>query len=713
MNNMIKNISLATIGFLLILCGCNNENDFYEVGRQPVHLLYPKNDTVVILDYQKPDSLYRLSWESKRNFIDFNLIFSLSEDLTEKRIEVPTGIKRDFYMTTMQLDSVLSAMNIGIGQRSLIYWSVSVKDPDAGWCDEVRSMDITRCNLPTNVILLDQPASLSEIILDKTYPEDSITFNWNCKTAVTDYKLLMSFDENFGDSIEIECGKNISHLFSNEYLDQLLQEHGVSLGESATFFWKVKGSGNLNNPIESSAVREISIKRFARDPVQITLTTPANGSLYLLAAEDAEKVFQFKWECDTVGITYKVKIYDTELGIALVFDAGTNKVLNISELYFDQLLEQKFEMVSSQKKKLYWQVVPSDTLFAVSSNTGNFTIRRFEAVLAAQPITLVSAPANSSSYTLNYETKDATLTTMTWNCAATNVTYAIEYSLYANMSNSKTKALNNDKTYNFTHSLLDEMLSDVGASYLTRNLYWRITSTVNVLTQPSETRSMNLTGMLKPLVDSRDPLNKETYPVVRIGNNFWMAENLRATKYSDGAAFTTVDLPSKTYTAGAVSNPDVIGQYYTWPTALRNWNLANTNDNTIIQGVCPDGWHISTNAEWNALITTLSPSPATKVKSTQYWGNQSGVSNSSGLSLVPGGVFWHGNVGAPDNATSGGKSGYWTTTVGSATTAYMYEIFDWEYSNIVPWHYLSRPWSEGDGTASKMVNVRCVRTLNQ
>ena len=40
----------------------------------------------------------------------------------------------------------------------------------------------------------------------------------------------------------------------------------------------------------------------------------------------------------------------------------------------------------------------------------------------------------------------------------------------------------------------------------------------------------------------------------------------------------------------------------------------------------------------------------------------------------------------------------------------MYEVFDWS-RDVTPWHYLSRPWVEGDGTASKMVNVRCVRTL--
>lgn len=709
---MIKNIGLAAIGILIMLVSCNNENDFYEVGRQPVSLKYPVKDTTWVLNYQKPDSLYRFMWESKRNYIEYNLVFSLSEDLSEKRVEVPVGIKRESYMTTMKVDSVLSSMDIGIGERKQIYWSVMVVDPENGWCDEVRKLDITRCNLPTNVIMLSSPASLAELTLDKKNPDAPIVFSWTCQTQVKDYVLEMSFDADFANIIQFETGSEDSYEFTNKYFDNLLKEHGLYLGESVAFYWRVTGTGNLNNPIESSAEREIAIKRFARDPAQVKLTTPAEASTVLLAAENATDMFQFKWDCDTTGVTYKVRLYDTELDESVEFDAGGNKSYSISQLDLDQLLEQKFEMVASQKKKMYWKVIPSDPLRAVSEKTGTFTVRRFLAVTSAPKINLTAFPADATAYILNVSTPSVNLSTVNWDCSATGVTYAIEYSLNADMTLSKVKALTANKTANFTHELLDEMLSDLGASYLTKTVYWRIVTTVTVTTEPSDIHNLKLTGMLKPLVDKRDAANPQTYPVVKIGNDFWMGANLRATKYSDGVSFTTVDLASKIYTGGAVSDANVIGQYYTWPTALRTWNTAGSSESTIIQGVCPDGWHVSTLTDWNTLINTLSPEPAKKVKSTQYWGNQWQITNSSGLSLVPGGVFWHGNVGAPDNADNAGKSGYWTTTVGSSTTAYMVEVFDWDSNNIVPWHYLSRPWSEGDGTASKMVNVRCVRTKN-
>ncbi|MCD7935728.1 MAG: fibrobacter succinogenes major paralogous domain-containing protein [Tannerellaceae bacterium] len=277
------------------------------------------------------------------------------------------------------------------------------------------------------------------------------------------------------------------------------------------------------------------------------------------------------------------------------------------------------------------------------------------------------------------------------------------------MNQAQIKTLDKEKSVEFTHGLLDDILSDLGGAYLTKKIYWRISSTVTVQTEPSEIRNMNLTGMLKPFTDNRDPQKKEIYQVVKIGNDFWMAENLRATMYCDGAAFTTVDVISKTYSEGPVADSSITGQYYTWPTAVRNMELATEEDDTIIQGVCPDGWHVSTKKDWDNLIEVLSPSPALQTKSTDYWETNYGLTNSSGLNIVPSGVFWHNNLQLPDNGEN--KASFWTTTLGSETTAFMYEFYDWE-QHISAWNYPNRPWAEGDSTASRLVNVRCVRDSN-
>lgn len=711
MKKIIKHLGLAAGLMLAILFGCDNDNNFYEVGRQQVFLSYPSNDTLWVLDYQKPDTLYRFMWETKREYIYYDLMFGLDADFSGKTAVVPTGIKRDNYYTTMVLDSILSSMDIGIGEKKDIYWTVNVLDPEAGWCDDVRKISITRCDLPANVIMLSEPGAQAEVGLNKEEPEGLITFSWDCKTEVKDYTLFLSFNEDFESPIEIKCGSSKSYDFTAGYLDNLMKDQGAELGESTPVYWKVTGTGTSTNPIENSAVREISIKRFTRDPVQIALLSPEAGSTVLLEVEQADEMFEFKWACDTTGVSFQIKLYDVELGAVEMFDAGENTSFAISQADMDLLLEQKYEMVASQKKKMRWEVIPSDPLRAVSETVGEFTIRRFAAMLAAQPITLITAPTDGTAYALSYSTPDAVLSSLTWDCGARNVTYALEYSLNADMSQSKIKPLTMNKSVDFTHALLDEALTDVGAAYLTKKLYWRITTTVSVSTEPTEIRSLNLSGMLKPFVDRRDAASPETYNVVKIGNDFWMAENMRARTYSDGTAFTTVDLDVREYLGGAVSDPKLIGLYYTWPTALRNYDQAGTSETTIIQGICPDGWHISTMKEWKDLIALYPGGAAAEVKKPGYWQDASATTNSSGLSVVPGGQYWHGNYGGdPDGAGKDGKAGFWTTTVGSAaTSAYMYEVFNDRW-NPDPWAYNARPWSEGDGTASKAINVRCVRT---
>jgi len=713
MKKMIKHLGIVAGLMLAILFGCDNDNDFYEVGRQQVFLTYPKNDTLWVLDYQKPDTIYRFAWESKRQYIYFDLVFGLDADFSGKTAVVPTGIKRENFYTTIVLDSILSSMDIQIGEKRDIYWTVNPLDPDAAWCDDVRKISITRCDMPANVILLSEPAALAEVELNKEEPEALVTFSWDCKTEVKDYTLFLSFNEEFENPIELKCGAEKKYEFTAGYLDNLMKEAGAELGESTPVYWKVTATSSLTKPIENSAVRETSIKRFTRDPVEVALSEPAAGSTILLEVDDANEPFEFKWECDTTGVSFKVKMYDAELGVIKMFDAGENTSFSLTQGDLDMILELEYEMVASQKKKMYWEVIPSDPLRAVSETVGEFTVRRFAAVLAAQPIAMTTGPTDGTTYTLSYNTPEGVLSSLTWDCGARNVTYAFEYSLNADMSQSKMKVLTMDKSADLTHALLDDALTDLGAAYLTKKLYWRITTTVSVSTEPSEIRSLNLTGMLKPLVDKRDAANPETYKVVKIGNDFWMAENMRATKYSDGTAFTTIDLDVRQYLGGAVSDPKVIGYHYTWPTALRNYDQAGSSETTIIQGVCPAGWHISTMKEWKDLIALYPGGAAAEVKAPGYWQDASATTNSSGLSVVPGGQYWHGNVGGdPDGAGRDGKAGFWTTTVGSApTSAYIYEVFNDRW-NPDPWAYNARPWSEGDSTASKAVNVRCVRTQN-
>ncbi len=712
MNKIIRNIALAALFVGPVwIGGCDKDNDFYEVGRQPVTLTRPAIDTVIVLNHEHPDSLYTFAWSSRRHFIDYKLRFGLDDKFTTSCEQNP-GVSDSWRLSTLQLDSVLSSMNVAIGATVKLYWTVEVVDPEVGWCDEVRRLTVTRCELPTGLILLQSPASEAKIVLDKKTPEAEIAFEWECPSTVPDYTLHVGLDAGLSGegTMTVACQSETSHTFTMQELDDWLAAQGIERNTETAIYWQVTGTGNLNNPIENSAVRTATVRRITKDPVALTLTQPAADAELLLDAEKADEAVKFAWACDTTGITYTLRLHDAEFDKSATFNTGETAFHEISQGDLDLLLEQTFGMVASQKKKFTWSVTPSDAEFAAADETERTVyIRRFEAVTAADPITLTDGPDDGADYALDYAHKDETLTTAAWTCNARGVTYALEYSLNPDMSASRTQSLTAEKSAALTHSLLDDMLSDLGGAYLTRTVYWRVTSTVSIKTVPSETRSLRLTGMLRPYTDLRDPASPETYAVVKIGEDIWMAENLRAMSYSDGTAFTTVDAiygnpAAKTFTNALIGDAKVRGVYYSWPTALRTYDEATGAEDTRMQGVCPEGWHVSTMQEWKAVQAAADYSAA-RVKSAQYWTGSTGT-NDTGLNIVPAGKFWHGNVGAPDNADD--KASFWTTTKTDATTAQMFEVFGWS-NEIVPWNFNSRPWSEGDGTASMLVNVRCIR----
>ena len=71
------------------------------------------------------------------------------------------------------------------------------------------------------------------------------------------------------------------------------------------------------------------------------------------------------------GVSFKIKLYDAEFDIVEVFDAGEKTSFSMQQQDLDMLLNLNFGMVASQKKKLYWEVIPNDPLRAVAEEKGN------------------------------------------------------------------------------------------------------------------------------------------------------------------------------------------------------------------------------------------------------------------------------------------------------------------------------------------------------
>ena len=126
----------------------------------------------------------------------------------------------------------------------------------------------------------------------------------------------------------------------------------------------------------------------------------------------------------------------------------------------------------------------------------------------------------------------------------------------------------------------------------------------------------------------------------------WTTTNLKVTKYNDGvtaipdlilasdwaAAFTG----ARTVYGGSSPVTGYVDNYG----YLYNWYAAAgiiTPMGSSTKNICPSGWHVPTNSDWNTLISFLGTNPGTQLKeNSSLWTNNTGT-NSSGFSARPGG----------------------------------------------------------------------------
>ncbi len=97
-----------------------------------------------------------------------------------------------------------------------------------------------------------------------------------------------------------------------------------------------------------------------------------------------------------------------------------------------------------------------------------------------------------------------------------------------------------------------------------------------------------------------------SYKTIKIGNQVWMAENLRTTLYNDGSEIPTIADSITWYAsvdAGACCTYKNTQDIDTISTYGRLYNWAAVNSGKL----APKGWHIPTNIDWDSLTAQLSP----------------------------------------------------------------------------------------------------------
>lgn len=209
-------------------------------------------------------------------------------------------------------------------------------------------------------------------------------------------------------------------------------------------------------------------------------------------------------------------------------------------------------------------------------------------------------------------------------------------------------------------------------------------------------------------------IDGNVYKTVTLGNQVWMKENLRVTRYNNGDLIGTTATPTLNinnenmpkyewvywpYTNDVVTN----GRLYTWYTVTDNRN------------VCPAGWHLPSDSEWetleNYLIangynydgSTTGNKIAKSLASTARWSGSSGpgwvgtdlsLNNSSGFTAVPSGYrYTHGLFTGAYNGCA-----WWTSSESNSINAWARDMS----SNT---NYVTR------ADVSKIVglSVRCIK----
>ncbi|WP_290743352.1 fibrobacter succinogenes major paralogous domain-containing protein [Fibrobacter sp. UBA4309] len=267
------------------------------------------------------------------------------------------------------------------------------------------------------------------------------------------------------------------------------------------------------------------------------------------------------------------------------------------------------------------------------------------------------------------------------------------------------------------------------------------TSVSSSSTKPSSSsvESSSSDGYVEPstvvkgtMTDERDG---QTYKTVTIGTQTWMAENLNYA-YT-GVPYKFVDNESKEYTSDSTSwcynndpsNCTKYGRLYTWSAAMDSVGMWSTNGKGCgiggdgveadcsltypVRGICPEGWHLPTQDEWENLVSAVGDSAAMRLMSASGWSDGGNGTDDYGFSAFPAGLREVSGVYYDE----GNYAMFWSSTEtindygdSECILEYDYDICK-ESANIMLLNYsnLHHYWGVSYGVKATANSVRCVK----
>ncbi len=171
----------------------------------------------------------------------------------------------------------------------------------------------------------------------------------------------------------------------------------------------------------------------------------------------------------------------------------------------------------------------------------------------------------------------------------------------------------------------------------------------------------------------KDARDGQIYKSVKIGNQVWMAENLNY-DYNEGTA--------KSYCYNDEQESCAkYGRLYTWAAAMDSAGvfgdggkgcgfLVTCSATEPVRGVCPESWHLPSDAEWQTLFAAVGGTivAGTKLKSKSGWDYDGNGTDEYGFSGMPAGN--RDREGLYNDAGKGAR--FWSSTERGSFPAYLW-----------------------------------------
>jgi uncharacterized protein (TIGR02145 family) len=111
---------------------------------------------------------------------------------------------------------------------------------------------------------------------------------------------------------------------------------------------------------------------------------------------------------------------------------------------------------------------------------------------------------------------------------------------------------------------------------------------------PFACKKENKVSIVLPQFDSIMDVDSNYYTTVKIGEQWWMAENLNVKSYNDGSPIRLAE--SDEFWKDSIGGYCVYKNDATAPGLLYNWYAVSD-----VRKIAPKGWHVATDSEWKAL----------------------------------------------------------------------------------------------------------------